>query len=148
MLVWPYCIPVTFALTATPPTTTASLSGFALSQEVPEGWCLGRPLAIFCIRDIRAILILEGWVGLSKTLENNSAFEICGGERWPWAHSNRWPPVILMDCPSMHHSSGWEEGNGWAKHANVPLIWQHRDETWLERCEVYTGFVKHSKPRH
>lgn len=55
-----YCIPVAFALTAAHPSSTASLSGFALSHEVPEGWCLGRPLAVFCITEIRAIFILDG----------------------------------------------------------------------------------------
>lgn len=75
-----YCIPVAFALTAAHSSSTASLSGFALPHEVPKGWYLGRPLAVFCITEIRAIFILKGVMGLSKILENNSAYEICGGE--------------------------------------------------------------------
>lgn len=62
-----YCIPVAFALTSAHPSSTASLSGFALPHEVPEGWCLRRPLAVFCITEIRAF-ILGGCHGAKQDL--------------------------------------------------------------------------------
>lgn len=63
-----YCIPVAFALTTAHPSSTASLSGFALPHEVPKGWCLGRPLAVFCRTEIRATFILGGCHGAKQDL--------------------------------------------------------------------------------